>query len=174
MNLILIGYRGTGKTTLAQILAQRLGWEWRDSDREIEQRAGKSIAQIFQEDGEPAFRDLEAKAIADLVRRSRTIVATGGGAVIREENRTQLRSAGPVVWLQASPEAINDRLRSDGTTSSRRPRLTDLSALEEIVQGLKHRRTWYQECADLELSTEDVSPEELATVILKQLNLPSA
>ena len=78
--LILIGYRATGKTTLARLLAQRLGWDWIDADVEIERQAGKSIARMFAEDGEPAFRDLEARVIADLCGRPRLVLAAGGGA----------------------------------------------------------------------------------------------
>ena len=80
MILTLIGYRAVGKTTLAKLLAERLGWDWIDADVEIERRAGKSIARIFAEEGEPAFRDLEAKVIADLCRRDRLVLAAGGGA----------------------------------------------------------------------------------------------
>src|SRR4030042_1459888 len=81
MILTLIGYRGTGKTTVARLLAERLGWDWIDADDEIERRAGKSIAAIFADDGEPAFRDLEASVVAELSRWRRSIVALGGGAV---------------------------------------------------------------------------------------------
>ena len=80
MSVVLIGYRATGKTTIARHLAQRLDWDWADADVEIEQQAGKSIARIFAEDGEPAFRDLEAKVIAQLCGKARLVVAAGGGA----------------------------------------------------------------------------------------------
>ena len=87
MNLSLIGYRGTGKTTLARLLARQLVWEWVDADVEIELRAGKSIASIFVDDGEPKFRDLEGQVIVELAGRDRLVIATGGGVVLREENR---------------------------------------------------------------------------------------
>jgi len=90
MNLILIGYRATGKTTLARLLAGRLGWEWIDADVEIERRAGKSIAEIFADDGQTAFRDLEAEVIADLCKKERLVLAAGGGAPLRPENRAFL------------------------------------------------------------------------------------
>ena len=99
MLLTLIGYRATGKTTLARLLAERLGWDWIDADVEIERRAGKSIARIFAEQGEPAFRDLEAQVIADLCRRDRLVLAAGGGAPLRPESRRAMREAGKVVWL---------------------------------------------------------------------------
>ena len=80
MNLTLIGYRATGKTTLARLLAERLGWDWIDADVEIERVAGKTIARIFAEDGEPAFRDIEAGVIAELAGRPNLVIAAGGGA----------------------------------------------------------------------------------------------
>ena len=101
MNLVLIGYRGTGKTTVAQQLARRLGWDWVDSDVEVELRAGTSIATIFAERGEPVFRDLETAVLKELVERERVVIAAGGGAVVRPENRLLLKKADLVVWLTA-------------------------------------------------------------------------
>src|SRR5690348_4091507 len=98
-NLVLIGYRGTGKTTVAQLLALRLGWDWIDADVELELRAGKSIAAMFADDGEPAFRELETQVLADLVRREKAVIAAGGGAVMKDANRAALALAGCVVWL---------------------------------------------------------------------------
>ena len=129
MILTLIGYRATGKTTLARLLAERLGWDWIDADVEIERRAGKSIARIFAEDGEPAFRDLEAQVIADLCRRDRLVLAAGGGAPLRPESRRAMREAGKVVWLTARPETILARMTADATTTARRPNLTDRTPL---------------------------------------------
>ena len=121
MNLVLIGYRATGKTTLARHLAARLGWEWTDADVEIERRAGKSIARIFAEEGEPAFRDLEAQVIADLCERQRLVLAAGGGALFREESRRAMRCCGRVVWLTATPETILARMTADATTPDAGP-----------------------------------------------------
>ena len=137
MILSLVGYRATGKTTLARLLAERLGWDWIDADVEIERRAGKPIAQIFAEDGEPAFRDLEAGVIADLCRRDRLVLAAGGGAPLRPESRRAMHEAGKVVWLTARPETILDRMANDATTSARRPNLTDKTPLAEITEVLK-------------------------------------
>ncbi len=171
MNLVLIGYRATGKTTLARRLAQRLGWDWVDADVEIEQRAGKSIARIFAEQGEPAFRDLEAEVIADLCGRPGLVVAAGGGAPLREENRRAMRESGQVVWLTATPETILSRMTGDATTVDRRPGLTDRPPLEEIVQLLGRREPIYRESAHLIVDTEGKSPEQLADEILAGLKL---
>src|SRR6188768_1338432 len=105
-SIALIGYRGTGKTTVAEQLAMRLGWDWVDADHVVELRAGKSIAEIFAEQGQDAFRELEAAVVAELCGRQRTVVALGGGAVMREANRHALRQCQQVVWLKASPESI--------------------------------------------------------------------
>jgi shikimate kinase len=167
MNLVLIGYRATGKTTLARLLAERLGWDWTDADVEIERRAGKSIARIFAEDGEPAFRDLEAEVIADLCRRSRLVLAAGGGAPMRRESRQAMRAAGKVVWLRARPETIHARMSGDATTSARRPDLTDKGGLEEIVELLARREPVYRQTAHLEIDTGAKSPDALAAEILR-------
>jgi shikimate kinase len=166
MVLTLIGYRATGKTTLARILAERLGWDWVDADVEIERRAGKPIARIFAEDGEPAFRDIEAHVVADLCRRERLVLAAGGGAPLRPENRQAMQEAGKVVWLTARPETILARMTADATTASRRPNLTDRAPLEEITELLKRREPIYQQTADWTVDTEGRTVEELAEEIV--------
>ncbi len=173
MNLVLIGYRATGKTTLARLLAERLGWNWIDADVEIERRAGKAIARIFAEDGEPAFRDLEAEVIADLCRRQRLVLAAGGGAPMRPESRQAMRASGKVVWLKARPETIHARMTGDATTTTRRPDLTDKGGLEEILHLLARREPVYRQSAHLEVDTEGKRPQEIAAEILDQVNLRS-
>ena len=167
MNVVLIGYRATGKTTVARHLALLLGWDWVDADVEVELKAGKSIAAIFADDGEQAFRDLESQVLAELVRRERSIIAAGGGAVMREENRRAIRSAKHVVWLKAPVEVILERLAADPTTAERRPRLSAAgSSAEEVRDLLAQRTPYYYEVADLELDTVERSPDELADRIM--------
>ncbi len=169
MVLSLIGYRATGKTTIARLLAERLGWAWIDADVEIERRAGKSIARIFAEDGEPAFRDVEAQVIADLCRNEQLVLAAGGGAPLRLESRQAMREGGKVVWLTARPETILRRMCGDSTTAARRPNLTGRGPLEEIIELLGRRKPIYREAAHLEVDTEGKTPEQLATEILTRL-----
>ncbi len=171
MFVTLIGYRATGKTTLAGLLAARLGCEWIDADVEIERRAGKSIARIFAEDGEPAFRDIEAAVVADLCGRDGLVLAAGGGAPLRPESRQAMRRAGKVVWLTAQPETIFARMNADATTAGRRPNLTDRSALEEIIHLLQRRAPVYREAANLEISTEGKASETIVAEILEGLGL---
>jgi shikimate kinase len=172
MIITLIGYRATGKTTLAKLLAERLGWQWIDADVEIERRAGKSIAHIFAEDGEPAFRDLESRVIADLCGRDKLVLAAGGGAPLLEENRLAMRHGGKVVWLTARPETIFKRMFADITTTQRRPSLTAEEPLEEIEQLIARREPMYREAADFTIDTENRTPEELVAEILGNLEMP--
>jgi shikimate kinase len=171
MTITLIGYRATGKTSLARLLAQRLGWDWIDADVEVERRAGKSIARIFAEDGEPAFRDLEAQVTADLLARGRLVLASGGGAPMRPETRQAMRAAGRVVWLKALPETIHRRMGGDATTAARRPDLTKQGGLEEIVQLLTRREPVYRQTAHLEVDTEGKDLDQVADEILGRLDL---
>ncbi len=166
MNIILIGYRATGKTTLAKLLAERLDCDWIDADVEIELRAGKSIARVFAEDGEPAFRDLEARVIADLCSRERLVLAAGGGAPLRPASRQIMRQSGTVVWLVASPETILARMSADETTAGRRPNLTEHDPLEEIIQLLVVREPIYRSSAHLTIDTEGKTPEQIVDEIL--------
>ncbi|MBA3484925.1 MAG: shikimate kinase [Pirellulales bacterium] len=173
-SIALIGYRGTGKTTVAQRLAVRLGWDWVDADVEIELRTGKSIVAIFADDGEPAFRDLEATVVADLCRRTETVIALGGGAVSREENQLVIKEGGgAVVWLQASVDSIERRIADDPATSARRPNLTNAPRRTEIERLLALRTPNYRACATLEVDTEGKAPAEIADEIVAALGLAS-
>ena len=169
-NLLLIGYRGTGKTTVGRLLAARLGWVFVDADDEIEAAAGCSIAEIFAREGEPGFREREARVVAELSRRAKHVISLGGGAVLREDNRSAIRSAAEVVWLTASPETIFSRVRGDATTSARRPNLTTRGGLAEIEELLAMRSPFYEECAKRTIDTEGRSPEEIAALILDSRN----
>lgn len=173
MNVILIGYRGTGKTTVARRLALQLGWDWADADVEVELRAGKSIAAIFAEEGEGRFRDLEAQVLADLVRKHEVVVAAGGGVVLREENRKQLDVCDHVVWLRASPPTLLRRIEADLTTAGRRPSLTTAGGEAEVVRLLAERTPLYRQCADLEIDTEGKSPADIAAEIIRRLHFSS-
>jgi len=166
-SFILIGYRGTGKTTVAQKLANRLGVPARDSDVEIECRAGKSIADIFAQDGESAFRNIEESVIAEILSRSVSLVlATGGGAILRESTRERLRQSGRVVWLTATPETILRRISNDAASQTMRPNLTSLPLQEEIVTVLEQRKPLYAETAHEIVATDTFSSEEIVETIL--------
>ena len=172
MNLTLIGYRATGKTTLAKLLAERLGWDWIDADVAIERVAGKTIAEIFADDGEPVFRDIEAQVIADLAGRANLVIAAGGGAPLREESRKAMRTGGQVVWLQASAETIHARMTGDVTTATRRPSLTDRGPLNEISHVMSAREPIYRESAHVEIDTDGRELESIVDEILDRVDMP--
>ncbi|GIW78324.1 MAG: shikimate kinase [Gemmatales bacterium] len=167
--LFLIGYRGTGKTTVARLLAERIGWNWVDADVLLEERAGRSIRTIFAEDGEDAFRTREAELLRELCKRERCVIATGGGVVLRSDNRSLLQDAGQVCWLQAQPVTIWQRLQEDPTTEERRPQLT-IGGLAEIEQLLRQREPLYRECADFIIDTEGKSPPQIVDEICEVIN----
>jgi shikimate kinase len=170
-SISLIGYRGTGKSTVARHLALRLGWVWVDADVEVELRAGKSIAAIFADDGEAAFRNLESVVVADLCRRQRAVLALGGGAVLREANRAAIGGCGAVVWLRASVDAIVDRLAADAATAARRPNLTNSGGRTEVERLLAERTPIYAACATLEVDTDGKAPAAIADEIVATLGL---
>jgi shikimate kinase len=168
--IFLIGYRGTGKSTVARELAARLGYDWVDADAVIEQRAGKSIAAIFADDGERAFRDLETEVVAELGRQGQIVAALGGGAVLCDANRAVIRAAGPVVWLTASVDTILERIAADQATASRRPQLTAAGGRAEVEALLAARTPLYRECATLVVDTEGKTAAQLVDEIVAKLD----
>ena len=166
-HLLLIGYRGCGKTSVGKLLAELLSRDFVDTDIAIETRAGKSIAEIFAEVGEEGFRDLESNQIAglDSLKESK-IISLGGGAILRPENRRCICSLGKSVWLQATHETIFERISKDETTQTRRPKLSKLSDRDEIRTILETRVPWYKEVADLVVSTDGLSMQEVAKNIV--------
>lgn len=170
MRVVLIGYRGSGKSTLAKRLARLLGWSCVDTDHEIEARSGKDIATIFQESGEAGFRALEHAVVRDFAEQDQLVLATGGGAVLWEENRPLLKHNAFVVWLRAKPEVLHSRITADKTSGSRRPALTSASGtLAEVIQVLALRTPIYQACADLVLDTDRMPRKEQLNAILTHL-----
>ena len=162
----LIGYRGTGKTTVGGLLARRLGHTFVDADVLLEERAGRSIADIFATEGEPGFRDRESDVLAHLSRQPRHIIATGGGVILRPANREILRNTGFVAWLAADPDTVWQRMVTDPTTAGRRPNLTAKGGLDEVRELITAREILYRETANLRIETDRESPESIADRIL--------
>lgn len=171
MNITLIGYRGTGKSTIAPLLAAQLGWDWVDADVYLEHQVGRSIRAIFESDGEAWFRNRESLVIAEILTRTRQVIAAGGGAVLRAENCAAMRRNGKVVWLAAPPEVIERRLCDDPSTVARRPALTALGTRAEIATLLAARDAVYRETADLIVDTAARQPAEIVDVIANSLGL---
>jgi shikimate kinase len=167
--LALIGYRGTGKTTVGRIVAARLSRTFLDADLELEARAGLPISRIFSEWGETVFRDWEERSLAELIHGfPEAVVATGGGVVLRVPNRIRICDFGFVVWLTAGPSVLAERLAADPTGLTARPALTSAGTIAEIAQVLELRAPLYQEIADTVIDTTDKSPEEVAAVVVER------
>jgi shikimate kinase len=170
----LIGYRGSGKSAVAQLLALKLGCDWVDADVEIEFCAGKSIAAIFADDGEARFRQLESDVLAELVQRENVVAAFGGGVVLNEANRKLLLGDNKpadrkIFWLTASPETLHERIISDAATADRRPNLTAAGGLEEVKRLFAVRESLYRQCADGEIDTENRTAAEVADEIVARV-----
>jgi shikimate kinase len=172
MRVVLVGYRGTGKSTVGQILARSLGWPFVDTDLQIEQRAGLAISEIFRRFDEPHFRDLEAAVIADLADTDPAVISAGGGAVLRPQNVEHLRNRSLVVWLTAPAETLHRRIIGDAASPARRPSLTGLPGLDEIRHLLDTREPCYRAAAHLALDTQDLSAEQIAQRIVEYLASP--
>lgn len=154
---------------MGRLLAARLGWDSIDTDDLVEAEAGKSIAAIFADDGEPAFRDLEERVVSRVCERPGTVASLGGGAVLREATRGRLKESGPVVWLTASAETLAGRIAGDASTGDRRPSLTGLSGLDEVRRLLAQREPIYRECATVAIDADGRSPETIAAAIVEWL-----
>jgi shikimate kinase len=165
MNLVLIGYRGTGKSAVAEILSRKLGMAAVSLDEEIVREAGMPIPQIVETHGWPWFRDLESEITRRFAARDGLILDTGGGVILRPENTEHLRRGGTLFWLKASVGVIVERIRA----SRDRPSLTEgQSFLEEVAQVLEERLPLYRAAADCEIDTDALSATEVAKVILRE------
>ena len=170
MNIYLIGYRCTGKTSVGRLLSERTGWQLVDTDQRIVAHAGMPVSDIVTQNGWSYFRELEKQMLAETAEASQLVVATGGGIVLDPENRAILEDAGHfIVWLQASPETIEMRMQADAQTETLRPALTETSLAREIKDTLASRSPYYEQARDLAIDTDRQSIEETCERILKEI-----
>ena len=160
-SIVLIGMMGAGKTSIGRRLAECRGWEFLDSDKEIEAMTGRTVAEIWRADGEPAFRRLEAQVLADaLASTTPRVIAAAGGTVLDENNRRLMQLHHPVVWLRARPDTLATRVAS----GAHRPLLEadpagTLARLEAV------RRPYYEELADVVVDVDDLTPEQVVACV---------
>jgi shikimate kinase len=165
MIIFLVGLRGTGKTTVGRLLAERLGLPFHDADAELQATEQRSIRDIVTADGEAAFRDIEERILKTLIGRGPAVIATGGGVVLRPDNRKRMAESGKVVWLTADAATLWQRLRADQATLQQRPDLSG-GGISEIEDMLRSRETLYRACAHVVISTQHRSPEQIVADIV--------
>jgi len=164
-NIILIGPMGSGKSTIGNIIARRLHREFEDSDHFIEERTGVDIARIFDVEGEQGFRDRESNALKELLGENGRVIATGGGSILREENRQLLKQKDYIIFLDTSVNQQMHRLRRD----KKRPLLQTDNPRERLEALLAERRPIYLDLADLTVKTDKRVARRLATDIIDRL-----
>jgi shikimate kinase len=173
VSIILIGYRGSGKTTVGRKLAKRLGKEFVDADDLVVRAAGQSIREIFAQHGEERFRDLEAEAVSQLAGKEfdNHVIALGGGALGRPENRKTLSGKNHrIIHLRCDPAELLNRINADAMTSDNRPPLTNLGGgLEEIQKLLRQREPIYTSIMTAELDVTRLSPDQAVAEIARLL-----
>ncbi len=163
MNIILIGYRGTGKSEVGAILADRLNMPCVGMDAEIVRRAGMPIPEIVEKFGWAGFRDMESEVAAELSAQDNLVIDTGGGVIERPENILALQTKAVIFWLKASVDVIVSRIQ-DGAL---RPALTDGKTFtEEVAEVLARRTSKYEHAAQYEIDTDRLTPEQVAGRII--------
>lgn len=166
-NIILIGFMGCGKSTVGIRLSYRLRIPVEDTDKLIEKNEGRTISDIFAQDGEAYFRKLETDLLEEISKRTYgRILSVGGGTPVREENRALLKKCGKVIYLRIQPETVYERLKTDTT----RPLLQCEDPLTKIRQLLKEREAAYEGCADIIIDVDDKSVDEVVEFIEKYIS----
>ena len=163
---MLIGFMGAGKTTVGKKLSWKLRIPVEDTDKLIEKKAGKSIREIFETEGEAAFRQMETDLLREISHWPyQRILSVGGGTPVREENRDLLKKCGTVVYLRLKPETVYERLKGDDT----RPLLQCEDPLAKIRELMEARREAYEGCADVILEVDDLTPADCVEQLLLRM-----
>ncbi len=165
MNIILTGYRGTGKTTIGKIISENLKMEFIDTDDEVERNAGIKIPEIVNKYGWERIRELESKAVNYALKKNNAVIATGAGALVETDlSKEFVKSRAKVVLLKATVECISTRIRD-----STRPSITGKGLVEEITEVMKRREQKYMEIADMTIDTTNITAKEAAEKIEKMM-----
>ena len=171
MNIFLIGYRCSGKTTIGKTIAKALDWSFVDADVILVRESGRSIKEIVDSEGWDAFRRMERSVLKQICADDRQVVATGGGVVLDRSNIQAMKTSGTVVWLDAGAETIQKRMLRDKNTGDFRPALTGKGRMKEIEDMLLKRNLYYESASDFSIHTDDVPVKKIAQKIIKKLSV---
>lgn len=171
MNIVIIGYRCTGKSAVGKILANELKRDFVDTDHLITFQEGLEIDEIISLKGWEYFRGMEKLVIEQVSQRDNLVIATGGGVVMDEMNVANLRKKGFIIWLRADADIIRKRMEKDPGTFNARPSLTGRGAVEEIKEMLKIREPYYRNAGDIEVDAGKMSADEVADYLINRLGL---
>lgn len=164
-NIFLIGFMGSGKSTIASCLAENYGMEIIEMDQLIVEREGMSIPDIFAQKGEPYFRDAETNLLIEIQSEENKVVSCGGGVVLREKNREEMKKGGKIVLLNAKPETILERVKDDDN----RPLLRGNKNVEFISNMMEQRRPKYENAADFVIQTDGKAADEICNEIFEKI-----
>lgn len=164
-NIYLIGFMGAGKSSVSRAMAEYSGFSEIDTDEELVRREGRSIPEIFEQDGEAYFRKIETELLRELSDKHGLIVSCGGGTILKEENRCIMKKSGAVVLLSARPETIYERVKN----GKNRPLLNGHMNVEYIAELLEKRMPCYEQAKTVEIATDDKTPDEIAEKIFTSI-----
>ena len=173
MNIVLIGYRGTGKTAVGEALSKRLGRPFYDADAYLEQKLGRTISDMVAAEGWPFFRAREKEIIGEISAKDECVIATGGGAVMDQDNAASLGSKGVLVLLMADTDTMIQRIQGDEMSSQQRPKLLVGDIYEETESLLKERMPVYEEVADFSVDTSNLAIDEVVERIVRDFQVES-
>ena len=169
MNLFLIGYRCTGKTTIGKSIAESIDWSFVDADNMLVEECGKQIKNIVDAEGWQAFRRRERSILKRICKKKRQVVATGGGVVLDADNVRAMHASGIIIGLGATADTIRKRMLQDITTATFRPALTDKGLVEEIEDMLSKRNPYYENASDFFIHTDGILAAEITQTIIQKI-----
>lgn len=169
MNIFLIGYRGSGKTSVGSSLSDVNGWPFIDTDFQLVKELGMTISEIVDKKGWDFFREKESAVLKKLCNHDKQIVATGGGIVLNEENRINMKKNGTIVWLKATFATVKKRMLLDSKTKDFRPSLTSKELDEEIKETLLLRKPYYEKAMDFSIDTDNLDIDGVCKAVITNL-----